>query len=220
VSEHATRLLLVRHGQTAWNASARVQGHVDIPLNALGRWQAERTAERLAECLQGETLAAIYASDLQRAWATAEPLARALAPTGGVPLRAEPGLRERRFGQIEGLSFADVEAQHPEWALRWRQREPGFGPPGGERLLDFHERALATATRLAQAHAGQHIALFTHGGVLDCLYRAATGQALDAPRSWVLGNASINRLLHHGQGFVLVGWNDDAHLQAPPEHLD
>jgi 2,3-bisphosphoglycerate-dependent phosphoglycerate mutase len=65
-------------------------------------------------------------------------------------------------------------------------------------------------------HPGQTIALVAHGGVLDCLYRAAAGLELTAPRSWKLGNASINRLLYNGEGFTLVGWNDDAHLQHGP----
>jgi probable phosphoglycerate mutase len=70
----------------------------------------------------------------------------------------------------------------------------------------------AVAQRLAGAHPGGCIALVSHGGVLDSLYRAATGLALDAPRSWQLGNAAINRLLYTGRGFTLVGWNDRAHL--------
>ena len=72
------------------------------------------------------------------------------------------------------------------------------------------------ARRLAQQHAGQTIALVCHGGVLDCLYRAATGQSLDAPRSWQLGNTSINRLLYTGSRFSLVGWNDQTHLDQIP----
>ncbi len=76
---------------------------------------------------------------------------------------------------------------------------------------------MAAASTLAARHPGQAIALVAHGGVLDCLYRAAAGVALQAPRSWQLGNAAINRLLWHGEGFVLVGWNDSAHLEnAPP----
>ena len=95
---------------------------------------------------------------------------------------------------------------------RWLRREPDFAAGGGESLNDFSARCLAAAGRLAAAHPGQAIALVAHGGVLDCLYRAATRATLQAPRSWQLGNASINRLLATGEGFSLVGWNDDAHL--------
>jgi probable phosphoglycerate mutase len=203
---HATRLVAIRHGETAWNAQQRLQGHRDIPLNALGL----RQAASLGPALAGEGLAAVVASDLQRAWQTGSALAGAL----GLPLLAEPGLRERGFGLLEGLTHAEIEAGWPAQARRWRTREPGFAPEGGESLLQFQARCLATVDRLAAAHAGHTIALVCHGGVLDMLYRAATHVALDHPRSWPLGNASINRLLHTPQGLSLVGWNDSAHLDA------
>ncbi len=81
-------------------------------------------------------------------------------------------------------------------------------------LRDFRERVVAVVTRLAHAHRGQSIALVTHGGVLDLLYREATRVALDAPRTWQLSNAGINRLLSNAEGLFLVGWDDCAHLQA------
>ena len=96
---------------------------------------------------------------------------------------------------------------------RWRRRDPDFGAPGGETLRDFFDRSVATVTRLAAAHPGQTIAVVSHGGVMDALYRAAARVALDAPRSWQLGNASINRLLYTPQGFTLVGWSDTYHLE-------
>jgi len=200
----ATRVLLIRHGETDWNNETRLQGHTDIPLNARGRAQAERL--RLA--MQGESLDAIYSSDLQRALHTAQAVAQAT----GAPLSIDTALRERGFGCFEGLRYADIEARWPDDARRWRLREPGFGPSGGETLQAFYQRSLAAAERLAAAHPGGSIALVAHGGVLDTLYRAATRLALDAPRSWRSGNAAINRLLYGNSGFTLVGWDDDAHL--------
>jgi probable phosphoglycerate mutase len=96
----------------------------------------------------------------------------------------------------------------------WRLRDPDFEPEGGESLRLFQARCLATVERLVQGHAGQTIALVSHGGVLDSLYRAANHLALDLPRTWRLGNAVINRLLHSPQGLSLVGWNDAAHLET------
>ncbi len=206
--EEPTRLFVLRHGQTAWNAQLRIQGHLDMPLNAVGRWQATR----LAAALQGEELAAVYSSDLSRARETAEPLARLMQ----LPVVTDEQLRERAFGHFEGQTFQDIETTWPDDAARWRQRDPAFGPGGGERLLDFYERSLRAATRLAQRHPGQAIALVAHGGVLDCLYRAALGIELQAPRSWPIANAAINRLLWTPQGLSMVGWHDAAHLEGVP----
>lgn len=202
----ATRLVAIRHGETAWNAQSRLQGQLDIPLNALGRAQAAR----LGPALQHEGLAAVYASDLSRAWQTAQALAAPL----GLTVQADAGLRERCFGTLQGLTYDEIDRQWPELARRWRRRDPDFAPDGGESLVRFQDRCLSAARRLAAAHVGQAVALVCHGGVLDCLYRVATGIALDAPRSWTLRNAGINRLLVTPQGFTLVGWNDAAHLDA------
>ncbi|MBP7565641.1 MAG: histidine phosphatase family protein [Burkholderiaceae bacterium] len=201
----ATRIIAVRHGETAWNVDTRIQGHLDIPLNDTGRWQAQRLAAALAD----EPLAAIYASDLGRAHATAQ----AVATAAGLPVLAEPALRERAFGRFEGQTFAEIEARWPEDALRWRRRDPDFTPPeGGESLITFRDRIVAAAHAIAARHPGEQIMLVGHGGVMDVLYRAATGQELGAPRSWALGNAAINRLLWTPDGLTLVGWSDTRHL--------
>lgn len=199
-----TRLFALRHGQTAWNAEHRIQGHADIPLDEIG----QRQAARLAQALAGEELAAIYSSDLLRARATAD----ALAAASGLAVQADAALRERAFGRFEGATFTEIEQRWPEEAARWRRREIDFGPGGGESLLGFSARCVPALTQLAARHPGEAIAIVAHGGVLDCLYRAALGIELSAPRTWQLGNASINRLLYTGEGFVVVGWNDDAHL--------
>lgn len=202
--EQATRIVLIRHGETTWNRATRIQGHTDIPLSELGHAQAARLAEALAE----EPLSAVYASDLSRARQTAEALAR----VQGLTVRFDAALRERAFGRFEGLSWDEISQACPEDAARWRRREPDFAVGGGESLNAFSARCLGAARRAAEAHPGQTIAVVAHGGVLDCLYRAATRIALDAPRSWQLGNATINRLLATAEGFTLVGWNDDRHL--------
>ena len=99
-----------------------------------------------------------------------------------------------------------------EECARTDMERQDFAPDGGESLDTFSRRCVGTVQRLAAAHAGQAIALVCHGGVLDCLYRAATGLALDAPRSWPLPNAGINRLLAGEHGLTLVGWCDTGHL--------
>ena len=202
----ATRLVAIRHAQTAWNAEWRLQGQTDIPLDALGRQQAGR----LPEALRHEGLVAVVSSDLGRALETAQALAGPL----GLPVLVDAGLRERHFGILEGHVRGDIDGRFPDLARRWHAREPDFAPPGGESLRQLNARCLAAVQRQALAHVGQAIALISHGGVLDCLYRAATGLALDLPRTWPLGNAGIHRLLHTGQGLALTSWNDSAHLDG------
>ena len=202
----ATRIIAVRHGETAWNVDARIQGHLDVPLNGTGQWQARQLARALAH----EPIAAIYASDLQRAHATAQ----AVADATGAPLVADPGLRERSFGALQGRTFAQIEAELPEQALRWRKRDPDFAPEGGESLSVLRERIHTTTQRLAAQHVDGLVLLVAHGGVLDVLYRLATGQRLQAPRTWLLTNAAINRLLWTPQGLSLVGWADTQHLES------
>ncbi len=204
-----THVLALRHGQTAFNATQRIQGHLDVDLDATGRWQAARLAAALADA----GIAAVHSSDLARARDTAA----ALAATCSLPLATHAELRERHFGVLEGLSYAEIEQRFPDDARRWRQREPGFGPGGGESLELFSARCLAAFTRLAQAHAGQTIAIVAHGGVLDCLYRAASGIELQAPRTWQLANAAINRVLYTGEGFRVIGWDDRRHLEGAAE---
>ena len=202
----ATRLIVVRHGETAWNVDTRIQGHLDIPLNATGLWQARQ----LGDALAGEAISAIYTSDLLRARRTAQ----AVADATGAALVDEPGLRERAFGSFQGRTFAEVEAEQPEQARRWRQRDPDYAPEGGESLRALRERVVDTTHRLAARHPGELVLLVTHGGVLDVLYRAATRQDIQAPRTWQLGNAAINRLLWTpGHGLSLVGWADTQHLE-------
>ena len=203
----ATRLIVIRHGETEWNASRRLQGHTDVPLSAVGRRQAALLARALA--VRGEPIDAIYTSDLARARQTVQALADALA----LPLTATAGLRERCFGAMEGLTFTEVEARWPDAAEQWRRRTPDWrADAGGESLQDLRRRVLATVDALAAPHRGQQIALFLHGGVLDILYRAATGQDLRAPRTWQLANTAVNRLLWTPQGLNLVGWDDQTHL--------
>jgi 2,3-bisphosphoglycerate-dependent phosphoglycerate mutase len=202
----ATRIIAVRHGETAWNVDARIQGQLDIQLNDTGRWQARRVGRALA----GELLGAVYSSDLGRAHETA----RAIGEAAGIPVIAHTGLRERRFGMFEGKTFDEIHQTWPEHAQNWRKRIPEWEPPeGGESLLQLRERVSRTMSDLAARHCGEQIAIVAHGGVLDTLYRLATGQEVNSPRTWQLPNASINRLLWTPQGFTLVGWSDTQHLE-------
>ena len=202
----ATRIIAIRHGETAWNIDTRIQGHLDVGLNATGRWQAERLGAALAD----ESIAAIYSSDLVRAWDTAQ----SISQTTSSAVQTRKGLRERGFGLFEGKTFDEIANQWPGEAVRWKKRDPGYAPEGGgESLIDFSIRITGVVDVLAAQHAGDQIVLVAHGGVMDVLYRAATRQEIQSPRTWALGNAAINRLLWTPQGLSLVGWADTRHLE-------
>jgi probable phosphoglycerate mutase len=201
-----THLIVIRHGETAWNRERRLQGQLDIPLNETGQAQARA----LAEALAGEPIDAVYSSDLGRAMQTASPLAEAL----GLKVRSEPRLRERSYGTLQGKTYAEVAEQLPEDFARWQARVPDYAPPQGESLAQFHDRAVEIALSLSRRHPGERIALVAHGGVLDCLYREATGMTLEAPRQHELLNASINRLRSDSHHLTLAQWGDVTHLEA------
>jgi probable phosphoglycerate mutase len=204
----ATRIIAIRHGETAWNVDTRLQGHLDIGLNSRGQWQAKRAALALAD----EDIAAIYSSDLSRAHATAKAIADHSRCDSARQVRPHTGLRERGFGIFEGQTYAQISMDWPEESRRWRQRDPHFAPEGGETLTQLRERITRTVNSLASQHIGEQIVLVAHGGVMDALYRLATGQDIESPRSWDLGNAAINRLLWTPEGLTLVGWADTRHL--------
>jgi len=208
-----TELIMIRHGVTAWNKERRFQGQIDIPLDDEGL----RQAQLLGQSMAGAALAAVYASDLTRARQTAEPLASAI----GLPVVAEPGLRERHYGAFEGRTWDELQREHAADFARWRAREPDFSlPGGGETLLALHDRVEATMRALAARHPGASVVAVTHGGVLDCAYRIATGLGMREPRQHDLLNASINRILFDGERFSLVGWADVAHLRRADDAIE
>lgn len=206
----ATRIIAVRHGETAWNAVTRIQGHTDIGLNATGVWQARRAGMALAE----EPIEHIYSSDLSRALVTAKAIARYTRSPRLASVHIHRGLRERGFGSFEGHTHSAIAAQWPQQHQRWRLRDAHFAPEGGESLLQLRERIRHTVNEIASQHVGALIVLVAHGGVLDALYRLATQQAVDTPRTWALGNAAINRLLWTPESLTLVGWGDTRHLDT------
>jgi probable phosphoglycerate mutase len=201
----ATRIIAIRHGETAWNADSRIQGQRDVGLNDTGRWQARRVGAALAD----EEITAVYSSDLGRAHQTAQEISE----TTGVPVVRSEGLRERAFGMFEGKTFDEIRENYPDHAHNWRSRIPEWQPPeGGESLVELRERVHRTMSDLAARHPGEQIVVVAHGGVLDALYRIATGQEVNSPRTWELPNGAINRLLWTPEGFTLVGWSDTQHL--------
>jgi 2,3-bisphosphoglycerate-dependent phosphoglycerate mutase len=205
-----TDLIFIRHGQTDWNLQLRFQGQIDVPLNATGRAQAQRLADHLAEAPPPD---AMVSSDLQRAQETAAPLAAAWAMTPALM----SGLREQSFGVLEGLDAPAIQQQHPGLWARWLEHRADFALPGGESARQFHVRVLGAVRELAGVHSGRRVAVFTHGGVLDMLWRTAHGLPLDGLRECVIPNTGINRLRWHQGRLQIDAWGDDAHLAGLPD---
>jgi probable phosphoglycerate mutase len=207
-------IILIRHGETAWNAERRLQGHIDIALNHEGL----RQAAALATALAGEQVDAVFASDLQRALQTAE----AVATTRQLVVQQDPALRERCYGGFEGLLYAEIEQRFPAEFAAWQARDVDALMPAGARAAEsfrqFYARAVGAILAAAAAHPGRTIAVVAHGGVLECAYRAALALPLETPRNFPVLNASINRFTARDGKLLLASWGEVDHLT--PRALD
>lgn len=201
-------LWLIRHGETDWNVAGRLQGQLEVPLNARGRRQAQQLAERLVQEHGRSPFSALFTSDLGRAKETAAEASRRL----GLAATAREDLRERHFGVLSALTLPEAEVQHPELHAKLRARDPDFVPAGGESREQVFQRVVQALTDIAIEWPGAQVLVVTHGGVLDSAWRAALKLPLNAKRDHELFNASINRLRVTGRQFELAGWGDIDHL--------
>jgi probable phosphoglycerate mutase len=201
-----TRICFVRHGETNWNAERRMQGHIDIPLNANGISQAERLANALIRVKHSFDV--IYSSDLERALHTANAVARALS----LDVQITPRLRERNVGKLQGLLLAEAPVLLPEIWQRHIARELDHDLGGGESIRTFHHRMQDILELFLNEHRGQSVLAVSHGGSLDMIYRIVTQQALDAERVAVVPNTSLNWITHDGSTWSVECWADTSHL--------
>lgn len=199
-----TRLCLVRHGETAWNAEGRVQGQLDIPLNATGL----RQARAVASALKGEAFDAVYSSDLVRALQTAQPSADMVRKQ----VQLDPRLRERHYGVFQSITYAEAKGRFPEDYARFKAKDLDFDFETGESLRGFDERVLLFFRELLESRKGQNLLIFTHGGVLEIVYRHATGRGLTTPRDFEIPNAAINRIEFDLKAWKILAWADVGHL--------
>ncbi|HHL72987.1 MAG TPA: histidine phosphatase family protein [Bacteroidetes bacterium] len=204
-NETTTELIVIRHGQSAWNISNRFQGHIDTELSDEGRQQAVKVAEHLA----AEPIEAIYSSDLRRAMETAKPLAQ----KKGLPVQADTSLRERNMGIFQGLTFRDIAEKFPQEYEKFMTWDPDYLIPEGESSRQKYERTVACFQKIARENAGRTVAVFTHGGVIDALLRFILGIPLSTPRRYKNYNASINRIIIDERGWFLGTWGEILHLR-------
>ncbi len=200
-----TTILLIRHGETDWNAEGRWQGQIDMPLNEVGRQQARLLARRL----QAWPISAIYHSDLKRAAETAAIIAEHL----DLEPVADQMWRERHGGAFEGLTQVEIEERHPQ---SWARLQQGIiDLPGGETPDVLRSRVQAAFDTLLERHAGETVAVVSHGGTL----RAVIGYVLNLPpaedtRVRLGGNTGLSIVtVRQGQPPILERLNDIAHLE-------
>jgi len=204
-----THVLLIRHGQSQGNAEGRFGGHTDTPLSPLGLAEAQRTAQALAS----EPFNAIVCSDLARAIETASPLAK----LAGLELQTAEAFRERSVGVMEGLTFEEAAAKHPEQYAALLRRDFEHVLLGGESYRQTLDRASRKLDELVEQYKGGRIAIYTHTGTI-CILALHVMGALDAPELkpvWIASrNCGISRFDLRDDGFVRVlAINDTRHLE-------
>jgi broad specificity phosphatase PhoE len=200
-------LICVRHGRTAWNADRRFQGHTDIPLDDEGRAQA--TA--LASLLDGARINVAASSDLIRAVETA----RIVLGPRDVPLRLDPDWREMRFGDWEGLTWAQIVAANPQLDPSSETAVKAYTPDGGETFEELCARVGRAVERLVGELPADGVALVaTHAGPLHALLSVLLGDAERAALKVRFLTASITRFRRTDGGWTLARLNQTAHVAS------
>jgi len=200
------RLLLIRHGETDHNAERLALGRRDVPLNERGRLQAQALAAALAG---RHEIDAIYASPLQRALATAQPLAEAL----GLEVEVEPGLIEMDIGEVEGLDFTHVRERFPDFIRVWLSDDlAGAVMPGGESLQQVQDRVWAAIESIWERHPDGSVAVVTHNFVILTLLCRVLGLPLANFRTLRHDLAAISVVELTPERQTLLALNDSCHL--------
>ena len=204
MASKATLLFLVRHGETEWNTARRYQGQTDTELNEKGERQAELTAKRLAKL----ELHAVYSSDLKRASRCAEEIAEA----HGLEVQLCPALRERHFGDLEGLCRAEAETK--PWWPKHIAGDAYSAPPGGETRGAVRKRVTACLREIIAEHDGENVAIVSHGGPISHVVVEAFGVSARARQRgrMRLDNCSITIVEATAERHRLLLLNDTGHL--------
>ena len=202
-----TTLILVRHGQTAWNVNERFRGREDVCLDEVGLNQAERTAQRIA--VQWSP-AAVYCSPLSRARVTAEAVARRL----GLPIEVHPGLIDIDYGRWQGMTPAEARQRYPRSTRRWYRGSRWARPPRGESLSAVQRRCLKAVLEIASAHPGRTVVAVGHTAVNRLILLGALSAGFR--HFWLLGQepCAVNLIEVEGSSFTLRSMNDTCHLES------
>ena len=205
----ATRICLIRHGETEWNAAKLIQGQTDTPLNATGVNQGLMLAAKAAKY----NFNAIVSSDLIRSFNTA----KFIAEKCGLQVKIQPLLRERHFGIFQGISAVEGSKRFPKAYAFYKARDLEFDFETGESLNNFTLRVHKAIDILTSHYCDQTIAVISHAGVLDVVYRMATGRKIDTPRDFDIPNCALNWFRFDSHGWHLEAWNEDDVANVPKE---
>ena len=201
----ATRLIIIRHGETEWNRRKKMQGHSDSSLSDLGKKQAEAVADVISSHGPFDVL---YTSDMGRALETAGLINR----DRQLEVIQETGLRERNLGVFQGLTWAECKEKYPDEYQRMQTRDPDYVIPEGESSRQRMERNVNCLNSIAAQQEGKTVLVVAHGGVLDSIFRHTLQIPLDRERAFSLFNAGINIFSVIDGKWVLEVWGDIAHL--------
>ena len=199
-----TIMHLVRHGRSVWNAAGRIQGQIDIELDEIGVEQAQRIAQRL----EHEPIAAIYSSPLLRARSTAETIAARFNLGVGMDAR----LMEYDFGVISGLTWGEVTENHPELANRWLEDPWAVPVTGSEGRINFAARVLSAMQDICGRHPAEHVAIVAHGGTFGVYLTAMLGLDLNRRHPFHFGNTSLSLVEVREGVFHIHSLNSMCHL--------
>ena len=199
--------MLVRHGQSTWNREHRIQGQLDPPLSPEGLRQAELLGARLA----GRKFAGFYASDLKRAFETAQAIG---ALAAGVQPEAMTSLREIYLGEWEGLRTEEIEQRFPEAWAAWVEEPDWDVVPGGEGAASFETRVTSALDEIFRRHLHGDVLVVTHGGVIQVALHSVVGKPSRGLFPFKIQNASISLIEKRDGRMVIAGVNDIAHLES------
>jgi broad specificity phosphatase PhoE len=200
-------LYIVRHGTTDWNQSGRIQGHLDPPLNAAGRTQAQRISERLASL----DATALYSSDLQRTYETAQ----IISQTTGVRIIQKTSLREMHFGRWQGWTFQQIREQDPAGYAARRANPYDVPPPGGETWRRFYDRAVRAVEEILATTEAERLIVVTHSGICTVLGLRASGLDYTGKRTFGNDHCALHTIAVAVGQWRVIALNDVSHLQTP-----
>ncbi|KAJ8648110.1 hypothetical protein MRB53_001133 [Persea americana] len=204
VPANFAEIIVVRHGETTWNASGKIQGHLDVELNEVGRQQAAAVADRLSKEFK---ISAIYSSDLMRALETAQIIAKSC---DSLEVIQDPALRERHLGDLQGMVYREAAKHNPlaHKAFVSHNHDQEI-PGGGESLNQLYQRCTSSLERIAKMHKGEQVVVVTHGGTMRALFKRANPRGLSPGK---VTNTCVSIFHISDSGWEIKVWADVSHL--------